>query len=132
MENQDILGEIFNIISFDLDTPGKNASQTRKNLYYAARTCRVFLDPAISALWRVLPSLFPLLKLLPSFQLVNNQYVRFIGYLSFCPIANSVDFRYYRTLNLKNGAFWIIMLDEFVSSSILPFAGASLLSYTFG
>lgn len=83
MENQDILGEIFNIISLDLETPGNNASQTRKNLFYAARTCRIFLDPAINALWRVLPSLFPLLKLLPSFQLVNNQYVRFKSYLSF-------------------------------------------------
>jgi hypothetical protein len=77
MENQDILGEIFNIISLDLEKPGNNVSQTRKDLFYAARTCRIFLDPAINALWRVLPSLFPLLKLLPSFQLVDNQYVRF-------------------------------------------------------
>ena len=77
MENQDILGEIFSIISLDLETPGNNVSQTRKDLFYAARTCRTFLDPAINALWRVLPSLFPLLKLLPSFHTVNNQYVRF-------------------------------------------------------
>ncbi|KIM45703.1 hypothetical protein M413DRAFT_24845 [Hebeloma cylindrosporum] len=75
MENQDILGEIFNVISFDLDTPGNDPSQTRKDLFYAACTCRAFLDPAVNALWRVLPSLYPLLKLLPSFQLVNSQYI---------------------------------------------------------
>ena len=77
MENQDILGEIFSIINLDLQTPGSNVSQTRKDLFYAARICHIFLDPAINALWRVLPSLFLLLKILPSFQMVNNQYVRF-------------------------------------------------------
>ncbi|KIJ97502.1 hypothetical protein K443DRAFT_241502 [Laccaria amethystina LaAM-08-1] len=75
MENQDILGEIFNIISCDLEEPGNVASQTRKSLFSAARTCRTFLDPALDALWRVLPSVFPVLKVLNSFQLVNNQYI---------------------------------------------------------
>lgn len=75
MENQDILGEIFNIISCDLEEPGNVAWQTRKTLFSAARTCRIFLDPALDALWRVLPSVFPLLRVLNSFQLVNNQYI---------------------------------------------------------
>lgn len=75
MENQDILGEIFNVIGFILDKSGSQASKARTHLFYAVGTCRSFLHPALDVLWRLLPSVFPLLKLLPSFQLVNGEYI---------------------------------------------------------
>ena len=65
--NEDILHLIFE--HFDLD------AQTRKDLFSAAQACKAFVEPALNSLWRVLPSLLPLLLLLPSAEIVNKQYV---------------------------------------------------------
>lgn len=48
---------------------------TRSNLFSAARTCKAFLNPAITLLWRKLESILPVLKLLSAFVLVNDVYV---------------------------------------------------------
>jgi len=76
LENQDILGEIFLHIGVNLTTEINDRAEARKDLYRAAQTCRAFLDPALNSLWRVLPSLFPLLKLLGgSLKLMGSKYV---------------------------------------------------------
>jgi len=64
--NEDILQEIFNHMGIDVNSPSATFPKARKDLLNAAQTSKAFLEPALNALWRVLPSLFPLLKLLQS------------------------------------------------------------------
>jgi hypothetical protein len=72
-QNQDILNLIFEHFNFQ---PGsKTAAQTRKDLLSAAKVCKAFVEPAMNSLWRILPSLLPLLLLLPSAEVSNNRYV---------------------------------------------------------
>lgn len=71
--NEDVLQLIFE--HFDLQPGSKTAPQTRKDLLSAAKTCKAFMEPALNSLWRVLPSLLPLLLLLPSAEVSNNYYV---------------------------------------------------------
>ena len=73
LKNQDILGLIFQ--HFDHQPGLPTVAQNRKNLLSAAKTCKAFLEPALDLLWRVLPSLLPLLLLLPSAEVENGQYV---------------------------------------------------------
>lgn len=71
-----ILSEIFR--HFGIDSPdATEVKAARRNLIRAALTCKVFLDPALDRLWRAIDTLLPLLKLLPSFQLVGGVYVKF-------------------------------------------------------
>jgi len=76
-ENQDILGVIFEHFKHD-----QSLEATRKNWRLAALASKAFLEPAMNSLWSSLDSLMPLLKLLPSFVLINNVYVsrRFLIY----------------------------------------------------
>jgi hypothetical protein len=68
---REILEEIFGCLS---------ASSSRATLARLARTARLFHNPAILALWRVMPSLMPLLRLLP-FRLINKIFVsRFVTF----------------------------------------------------
>lgn len=62
-----LLSNIFDAMEF---------GSTKKHLLWAALTCTMFRDPALNTLWRSLDSLLPLLKVLPSFRLVNGIYVR--------------------------------------------------------
>ena len=72
IKNEDILGLIFQ----HFDEPGSQTlAQTRRDLFSAARTCKAFLEPALDSLWRVLPSLLPLLLLLPSAEVIHGHYV---------------------------------------------------------
>ena len=71
--NEDILHLIFE--NFDLRPGSPTATQTRKDLLSAAKTCKAFVEPALNSLWRVLPSLLPLLLLLPSAEVSNGRYV---------------------------------------------------------
>jgi hypothetical protein len=73
--NEDILDLVFE--HFDLQPGSKLAPQTRINLLSAGRVCKHLSEPALKALWKILPSLMPLLLLLPSAQVVNNQFVRY-------------------------------------------------------
>ena len=71
--NEDILHLIFE--HFELQPGSQTIAQTRKDLLSAAKTCKAFVEPALNSLWRVLPSLLPLLLLLPSAEVRNNHYV---------------------------------------------------------
>ena len=71
--NENILQLIFE--HFDLQPGSPTTAQTRKNLLPAAKACKAFSQPALSSLWRILPSLLPLLLLLPSAEISDNQYV---------------------------------------------------------
>ena len=71
--DHDILTLIFE--HFDLQAGSNDNARTRKDLLAAAKTCKAFVEPALNQLWRVLPSLLPLLLLLPSAQVNNNHYV---------------------------------------------------------
>ena len=73
LKNQDILSLIFQ--QFDLQPGSQTVAQTRKDLFSAAKTCKAFVEPALDLLWRVLPSLLPLLMLLPSAEVKNGCYV---------------------------------------------------------
>ena len=73
LKNQDILSLIFQ--HFDLQPGSETVAQTRKDLFSAAKTCKAFVEPALDSLWRVLPSLLPLLMLLPSAEVKNGCYV---------------------------------------------------------
>ena len=73
LKNEDILSLIFQ--HFDLQPGSQTVAQTRKDLFSAAKTCKVFVEPALDSLWRVLPSLLPLLLLLPSAEVNNDRYV---------------------------------------------------------
>jgi hypothetical protein len=73
--NEDILYLIFE--NFDLLPDSPKSTQTRKELLSAAKACKAFVEPALNSLWRVLPSLLPLLLLLPSAEVVNNEYVSY-------------------------------------------------------
>ena len=77
LKNEDILGLIFQ--HFDLQPGSHTVAQTRKDLLSAAQTCKAFVEPALDSLWRVLPSLLPLLMLLPSAEVNSGHYVSFIS-----------------------------------------------------
>ncbi|KAF8811974.1 hypothetical protein BYT27DRAFT_7275555 [Phlegmacium glaucopus] len=70
--NEDVLRLIFE--HFDFQPGSKTAAQTRKDLLSAAKACKAFAEPALNSLWRVLPSLLPLMLLLPSAEIVNDQF----------------------------------------------------------
>ncbi|KAF9531249.1 hypothetical protein CPB83DRAFT_131007 [Crepidotus variabilis] len=79
LHNLDIMNEVFKHLSLELDSVDRNSdgapSIARRTLLDAACSCRSFEEPALSAMWRVMPSVFPLLKLLPSFIEVNDTYI---------------------------------------------------------
>jgi hypothetical protein len=88
LKNQDILSLIFQ--HFDLQPGSRTVAQTRKYLFSAAKTCKAFVEPALDSLWRVLPSLLPLLLLLPSAEIKNGHYVSFLKIP--CPLLSSTYF----------------------------------------
>jgi len=63
---------VFSYLVVDPSANLDQQSEAKKTLFHAAQACRSFVEPALDALWRVLPSLLPLLKLLPSFRVANN------------------------------------------------------------
>ena len=79
--NEDILHLVFEHFDlqpgshFDLQPGSPTRAQVRKDLFSAAKTCKAFVEPALNSLWRVLPSLLPLLLLLPSAEVRANHYV---------------------------------------------------------
>ena len=77
LKNHDILSLIFQ--HFDFQPGSQTVVQTRKDLFSAAKTCKAFVEPALDLLWRVLPSLLPLLLLLPFAEVKNGHYVSSIS-----------------------------------------------------
>jgi hypothetical protein len=73
LRDEDFLGLIFQ--HFDLQPGSPTVAQSRKDLFSAAKTCKAFVEPALDLLWRILPSIIPLLLLLPSAEVDNGRYV---------------------------------------------------------
>ncbi|KAF9531248.1 hypothetical protein CPB83DRAFT_849635 [Crepidotus variabilis] len=75
MGNEDTISLIFQMlavnVTMDLDTKKK----TRKMLYNMALLGRAFTGPALNSLWKVLPSMLPLFRLLPAFGLFGNTFI---------------------------------------------------------
>ena len=71
--NEDILRLVFE--HFNLRPGLQSTAQTRRDLLSAAKVCKNFSEPALSVLWSVLPSLLPLLMLLPSAEVKLDHYV---------------------------------------------------------
>ena len=78
--NPDILDEICEYLHEEQDGPSELAltGTCRQNLLWAGLTCKAFLEPALDRLWSSLDSLFPLLKILPSFIQSDGTYVSFL------------------------------------------------------
>ncbi|KAF8153360.1 hypothetical protein B0H34DRAFT_677500 [Crassisporium funariophilum] len=70
-----ILSLIFDNLVPDPQGTEANERSDRRALLNVAQTCTTFMEPALDALWKILPSLLPLLLLLPSFNLVDDVYM---------------------------------------------------------
>ena len=55
-------------------------------LAWSARVCKAFSEPALKVLWRTLPDIFPLLKLISKFQDIRFVEGRFINWSSFVSV----------------------------------------------
>jgi len=73
--NPDILDEICEYLFYYQDQDFEETATGRHNLLHVALTCKAFLEPALDRIWRRLDSLFPLLKILPSFIQSDGTYV---------------------------------------------------------
>jgi len=72
LQNLDLLELIFSFLEWGLYS---DCSAVKRNdLLYAALTCTSFFDPVMNVLWRRLPSLVPLLNLLPTYD--RHRHVR--------------------------------------------------------
>jgi len=74
LENRDIMTLICKEIALLEENTG-NLTNRRQTFYKLAQVCRAVIEPALDFLWEILPSITPLLLLLPSFMLVENAYV---------------------------------------------------------
>ncbi|CAA7263398.1 unnamed protein product [Cyclocybe aegerita] len=73
---RDIMSNVFQHIASNLLSDSDEQMFTsRRSLFLAAQTCRAFVEPALDSLWAVIPSLVPLLSLLPSLKRVNDKLV---------------------------------------------------------
>ena len=96
--NPDILDEICEYLHDEQDTQldAEAARVSRRNLLWVALTCKAFLEPALDRLWRSLDSLFPLLRILPSFTQSDETYVSFFFLASYPPDEPLSLFIFYR------------------------------------
>ena len=80
--NPDILDEICEYLHDEQDGSSEFTHTSKQNLLWAGLTCKALLEPALDRLWRSLDSLFPLLRILPSFTQSDGTYVSFFfGFL---------------------------------------------------
>lgn len=75
--NPDILDEICEHLHDEEFEDGELTQTSKQNLLWAGLTCKAFLEPALDRLWRSFDSLFPLLRILPSFKQSDGTYVSF-------------------------------------------------------
>ncbi|KAG6812432.1 hypothetical protein H0H92_002898 [Tricholoma furcatifolium] len=88
LTNEELLQRIFEEFPFEpFDEQMNNV--TRSHLLRAALTCKAFVEPALNVLWKSINTFIPLFKLLPSFKIVQDDYV-FRG-----PISDADWQRYY-------------------------------------
>ncbi|KAF9041382.1 hypothetical protein BJ165DRAFT_1488635 [Panaeolus papilionaceus] len=79
LNNRDVLTAIFDFLQVTSDMKSEERSETRKALIAAAKSCNAFSEPALDVLWHTLPSMLPLLRLLPSFVSYEGVHVRFLS-----------------------------------------------------
>ncbi|PPQ64467.1 hypothetical protein CVT24_008477 [Panaeolus cyanescens] len=79
--NPDILATIFAFLTVKHSMNIHEAQKSRTTLLSAALTCKSFTECALDALWRVIPSLLPLLNLLPSFVKNDDDGVYILKYV---------------------------------------------------
>ncbi|KAF9525962.1 hypothetical protein CPB83DRAFT_858698 [Crepidotus variabilis] len=76
LANSDLLSICFSY--FDPDAFFKDiweiGTTTRRRLLATALTCKAFFDPAMGLLWRMMESIIPVLKILPTFAKMNDTY----------------------------------------------------------
>ncbi|EFI27565.1 hypothetical protein CC1G_15601 [Coprinopsis cinerea okayama7 len=78
LANQDLLDIIFEFVHGGTNTVSPSPSQgvgSNQQLLHIALTHTGFRDPAFKVLWKEIPTLLPLLKLLPGFSLVEGIYI---------------------------------------------------------
>ncbi|KAG6828239.1 hypothetical protein H0H92_008673 [Tricholoma furcatifolium] len=68
----DVLLNVFETLE---EMCNSDSQSSKKSLLSAALTCSVLRDPAIDILWKSMDSIFPLLRLLPTVELVNGVYM---------------------------------------------------------
>ena len=78
-----ILDEICDYLHDEEDISSEAARTSKQNLLLVALTCKSFLEPALDRLWRSLDSLFPLLKILPSFTQSDGTHVSLFFFFGF-------------------------------------------------
>ncbi|KAG6910799.1 hypothetical protein DXG01_007688 [Tephrocybe rancida] len=67
---------LFRAFEFIQERPMLSTGITRsKQLYYAALTCKAFVNAALDHLWRSMNSIFPLVRILPMLDLVDGVYM---------------------------------------------------------
>ncbi|KAJ3510471.1 hypothetical protein NLJ89_g4656 [Agrocybe chaxingu] len=72
----DIMSNVFrHMASNPASDSDEQMSTSRRSLFLAAQSCRAFVEPALDSLWAVIPSLVPLLSLLPSLKKVDDKLV---------------------------------------------------------
>ncbi|KAF8064856.1 hypothetical protein FPV67DRAFT_158127 [Lyophyllum atratum] len=71
--NFDTLTKIFEFVDTGLDSSDIKLSQ--KRLLHLSLTCKAFLDPALDSLWRSMNSILPLLRLLPTLEVIDGIYM---------------------------------------------------------
>ena len=81
LQNDDILFITFQHLAVDPDAPDAEKREARVGLLSIAMTCKSFLEPGLNTLWRVIPSLLPLFRLLPSFGIADGVYVSFTRFM---------------------------------------------------
>ncbi|KAG2012258.1 hypothetical protein CC2G_012290 [Coprinopsis cinerea AmutBmut pab1-1] len=81
LANQDLLNEILYFLTYDgsnsegsSDGDSPDFQYCLRDLYAVSRVCRATVDVALTRLWGDLPSLIPLLSLIPGFDKVDNLY----------------------------------------------------------
>lgn len=80
ISNQDILREVLQML-LDADV-SRDEKTYRDALASCARVCRAFHDPAAERLWRSLPTLDPLIKLLPYTTIQTGSPTTFVRSIS--------------------------------------------------
>lgn len=84
--NAELMANIFGLLAVDYSMKAEERRRTRKSLLTTALASKVFKECAMNLLWSIIPSLVPLLCLIPSFINLDGVYVR-NQYIKLVPFA---------------------------------------------
>ncbi|GBE86899.1 hypothetical protein SCP_1001430 [Sparassis crispa] len=125
LQNDDILREIFEYLSAPLQVfPVRQSLSDRKALLAAARVCSSFSEHALDGLWRDLPSVLPILKILKTSLLQIDTSYDMREYILQGPVS-AAEFRRFLSYSRRVRALREVQLhNEKISPSVFQ-----LLSY---